>query len=76
MKRVIKWGNLVNAFLFVGSLLVVLHDLYMVTISELFTGYLVGFTWFGLGTFIAAIVILISSSNELKKELARTSSNK
>lgn len=76
MKRVIKWGNLVNAFLFVGSLLVVLHDLYMVTISELFTGYLVGFTWFGLGIFIAAIVILISSFNELKKELALTSSNK
>lgn len=76
MKTKIRWGNLVRAFLFIGSLLVIIHDLYMVTISQFVTGYMVGFTCLGLITFIAAIMILIDNGNKLKKELALTSSTK
>ena len=76
MKTKIRWGNLVRAFLFIGSLLVIIHDLYMVTISQFVTGNMVGFTCFGLITLIAAIMILIDNGNKLKKELALTSSNK
>ena len=76
MKTRIKWGNLVRAFLFIGSLLVIIHDFYMVTISQFITGNMVGFTFIGLITLIAAIMILIDNGNKLKKELALTSSTK
>lgn len=76
MKTKIRWGNLVRAFLFIGSLLVIIHDLYMVTISQFVTGYMVGFTCLGLITFIVAIMILIDNGNKLKKELVRASSTK
>ena len=73
MKTRIKWGNLVRAFLFIGSLLVIIHDFYMVTISQFVTGNMVGFTCFGLITLIAAIMILIDNGNKLKKELVSAS---
>ena len=76
MKTKIRWGNLVRAFLFIGSLLVIIHDFYMVTISQFITGNMVGFTFIGLITLIAAIMILIDNGNKLKKELALTSSAK
>ena len=60
MKRFIKkvkWLNVLEALLFLGSLAVIIHDLFMVTVYSWFTSQLVGWTWFGFGTFILAFMV-------------------
>ena len=69
MKRFIKkvkWLNVLEALLFLGSLAVIIHDLFMVTVYSWFTSQLVGWTWFGLATFMLAIAIASLTYEDLE----------
>lgn len=55
--RRIKWGRVFLAIVFVACCIFMLRDLYMLTLHSWFTGELVGWTWFGLGTFILVAMI-------------------
>lgn len=60
MKRFIKkvkWLNVLKCLGFIGCLALVIHDFYMITIYSWVHSISVGFTWFGLGTFVMAIMI-------------------
>ena len=50
----IKWGNLLKLIVFVFCIGVIIHDFYMLTLYSFITGKYVGWTWFGLATFILA----------------------
>jgi hypothetical protein len=54
MKRKIKWKNVIKLIIMLICLLIVIHDMYMVSISQFFTGELVGWTWYGFFSFIVA----------------------
>lgn len=56
LKR-IKWLNVLKIVGFIGCLALIIHDFYMITVYSWIHSVSVGFTWFGLGTFIAAIMI-------------------
>lgn len=71
MKRFIKkvkWLNVLETLLFLGSLAVIIHDLFMVTVYSWFTSQLVGWTWFGLATFILAIAIASLTYEDLEEK--------
>lgn len=71
MKRFIKkvkWLNVLEALLFLGSLAVIIHDLFMVTVYSWFTSQLVGWTWFGLATFMLAIAIASLTYEDLEEK--------
>lgn len=76
MKK-IKWNNIALLIIAILSTSVVLHDIYMLTISSFTTGYLATFTWFGLATFILALIISINAiitiieKLDTKKELSQ-----
>lgn len=54
--RKIKWLNVLEMLIFIGCLALVIHDLYMITIYSWIKSISVGFTWFGLGTFVLALM--------------------
>ena len=53
----VKWLNVLKCLGFIGCLALVIHDFYMITIYSWVHSISVGFTWFGLGTFVMAIMI-------------------
>lgn len=54
--RKIKWENIVLSIIFVICALIVLHDLYVLLIEPIFTTMIKGWTWYGLLTFIIALI--------------------
>ena len=54
MKRKIKWKNVIKLNVMLICLLIVIRDIYMVSISQFFTGELVGWTWYGFFGFIVS----------------------
>ena len=50
----VKWLNVIKALVFIACVGLVIHDFYMVAISQFFTGVMVGWTMFGFITFIMA----------------------
>lgn len=56
-KRKIKWSNVFKLIIMLACFILVIHDLYMVGFSQFFTGEMVGWTWFGFSSFIAAFYI-------------------
>lgn len=57
MKKKIKvrWKNLGLAMVILLCLLVIVHDMYMITVYSWLTGTTVSFTYFGFITFVLAI---------------------
>ena len=51
MKKV-KWKNVIKLLILLLSIIVILHDLYMLTFASWISGQLYGWTWYGLLTFI------------------------
>ncbi len=65
MKRKIKWNNVIKLIVMLICLVIVLRDMYMVSISQFFTGELVSWTWFGFLTFITSFFTLGGLYNNL-----------
>lgn len=53
----IKWLNILKVLGLIGCLALIVHDLFMVTIYGWITSNMVGWTWFGFGTFILAFMV-------------------
>lgn len=56
MKK-IKWKNVIKLLIMLACICIVIHDIYMVSFSQFFTGNLVGWTWFGFISFIIAFIV-------------------
>lgn len=70
MKRLkIKWINVIKLILLIISILVILHDMYMLTLASWFTGKLYSFSWFGLMTFILFCGIAGIIYNDFKEQI-------
>ena len=52
MIKKIKWINVIKAVVFLFCIVMILHDLYMLTFASWISGELYGWTWYGLLTFI------------------------
>lgn len=72
----IKWKNVIAAIVLIASLGLILHDLMIVVFSPVITGKLIGYTWYGIATNLVAVMLMSISYEWIKKELAKTSSNK
>lgn len=80
----IKWDNVALLVVLLFCIFVVVHDLFIITIYPWIYGDVVGWTWFGLITFILAfafgteiIEYFIEEMNEKKiYELDRTHKSK
>lgn len=53
----IKWNNIALLLILLVCALVVIHDVYMLTIYSWITGRMAGWTWFGFATFLLAFWI-------------------
>ncbi len=67
MKKV-KWLNVAKAIIFVYCVGLVLHDSWIVGFSYWFTGQEVGFTWYGLLTYITALFIIDAFIEDFKEQ--------
>lgn len=63
MKK-IKWLNIALLGILMLCGYVVLHDIFMIAIRPLFSGYFMGWTWYGLITFITALTIVKDIANK------------
>ena len=61
----IKWNNVIKLIVMLICLVIVVRDMYMVSISQFFTGELVGWTWFGFLTFLTSFFTLGGLYNSL-----------
>jgi len=53
----IKWDNVALLLIMLVCGGVVIHDVFMITIYSWITSYMVGWTWYGLITFLLALFI-------------------
>ena len=65
MKK-INWKNVMKLIIMLVASLVIVHDIYKLTIYSSITGRLAGFTWFGFITFILCIGLVIVIYDEIK----------
>lgn len=68
----VKWLNVLKMLGFIGCLALIIHDFYMITVYSWIHSVTVGFTWFGLGTFIAAIMAASFLYEELEEAASPT----
>ena len=70
-KRKINWLGVIEAILFLGSLAVIIHDFYMVTVYSWIHSITVGWTWFGLGTLFIAFMVASITYEDLEERANR-----
>ena len=58
-KRKINWTNIILAIIFLVCTGLVAYDLFILLVQPIFTSYVTGWTWWGLFTFIVALIIAI-----------------
>ena len=63
----IRWNRLIVLIIFIASSILILHDIYFISIRVLFTGETCGWTYFGLITFRGAIYVTILTFEKLKE---------
>lgn len=56
-KRNIKWRNIALTIILLICALIVIHDLYVIVLEPFVTSMVRGWTWYGLGTFIIALIV-------------------
>lgn len=64
----IKWLNVLKIIGFIGCLALIVHDLFMVTVYGWITSNMVGWTWFGFATFVAAIMTAGTIFDDLEEQ--------
>ena len=67
LKR-IKWLNVLKIIGFIGCLALIVHDLFMVTVYGQITSNMVGWTWFGFATFVAALMTAGTIFDDLEEQ--------
>ena len=70
-KRKINWLAVIEAILFLGSLAVIIHDFYMVTVYSWIHSITVGWTWFGLGTLFIDFMVASITYEDLEERANR-----
>lgn len=58
MKK-INWINVLLFIVFIVSSILVINDIYTITLKSVITGQYYGFTWFGLVTFTTELFVAI-----------------
>lgn len=56
-KRNIKWRNIALTIILLICALIVIHDLYVIVLEPFVTSVVRGWTWYGFGTFIIALIV-------------------
>ena len=70
MKKVkVKWNVLIKLIMFIGCVLLILHDCYMMTIYRWINNSGVQITWFGFVTLLLAVEFVDLLYDDLKGEL-------
>lgn len=67
MKK-LRWNNIIKSFIFLITLYIVIHDIYIIFISQYFTGYLATWTYVGFITFAFSLYYTIDFIEEFKKD--------
>lgn len=67
LKR-IKWLNVLKVLGLIGCLALIIHDLFMVTVYGWITSNMVGWTWFGFGTFVISFMIASLLFEDLEEQ--------
>lgn len=75
MKK-INWRNVIKSITFVFCIGVILHDIWLVGFSYLFTGASCSFTWYGLITFIFMLIISDFIYEDFKNQIKSIQSNR
>lgn len=75
MKKKLNVNNLLLIIVFVISILVIVSDFLIITIST-FMGKTAGWTWFGFITFMASWIYLEWSYSELKEIINNKKENR
>ena len=70
-RKKVKWLNVFKLVVLVASIILVIHDLWLVGFSCFFTNELVGFTWLGLITHIMAWFIIATIIEDFKEEIEK-----
>lgn len=70
-KRKVNWLAVIEIAMFLGSLVLIIHDLFMVTVYSWFNSITVGWTWFGIGTFFIAIMVADVTYEDLEERANR-----
>ena len=65
----IKWGNILKFMILISCLLLIINDIFMITIYGWITNNMASLTWFGFGTFVLALVIAILILDDFDEQL-------
>ena len=68
-KRKIKWGNVIEAIIFLFCIGLLVHDFYMLTIHCFITNQLTQLTWFGLITNVLAIMTVVVIYEDFEEQI-------
>lgn len=71
MKKRIKWGNIIKTIIFLFSLFIVINDIYIMFISQYFTGKLATWTYIGFITFAFSLYYVMSFIEDFKEEMRK-----
>lgn len=63
----IKWKNLGLLLVLIISVSIIIHDLFMITIYSLINSLSVSWTWYGINTFVIAIMAGNLAYDDLKE---------
>lgn len=67
--RKVKWKNVFRLIALLVCAAIVLHDFYMISFSQFFTGELIGWTWFGIATFFPALIYAVVETTNIYEEM-------
>lgn len=70
----IKWVNILKFMILISCLLLIINDIFMITIYGWITNNMVSWTWFGFGTFALALVIAILIFEDFDEQLNKKKS--
>lgn len=71
-----KIKNVIKSILFIFCVVMILHDLYMVTIHSYITGNMYGWSLFGFITFILFVMIASMIYEDFEEQLKSTQSHR
>ena len=71
--RKIKWDNVIITLILLACIVFISKDIYLLTIHSWVTSEVLGWTWWGVITFIMGIIVGNLCFDALKKEIKNTS---
>lgn len=68
-RRKIKWDNIALLIILIVSTIIILHDLYVLLIMPWINSNVLGWTWWGLLTFIISLCFVIEITDYFTYEI-------